>query len=116
MINIYWIMATINGWPWSDYLLQMTIPLMLIGVWSFMPSCPWKKWLTGSSFAIYLTHVFVLNAIEAVCRKIGARDVLNSGIIVWLIELLFVVGCSLGMTKIIRRLSAPLARIVFGGR
>ena len=52
-----------------NHLRFLVIPGFLWGVWKIIPSNNWPKWITKSSFAIYLIHPFIIVLFKEVCRQ-----------------------------------------------
>lgn len=96
------------------YLIAISIPLVLVGVWSLIPSCSWPSVLIGNSFAIYVLHPMLPIIYDVACQRwLGEFGSTVSGMFFeWFAVVLLAIFCSMG----IRKFSPQLAGLIFGGR
>ena len=96
---------------YSQFMSTVAIPFLLFGVWYFVPSRAWPKSIVGSSFAIYLIHMFVVYPFQ----KMGGSTFLQT----WygfLIGYCAVVLISVFSALLIKKCCPIGAKILFGGR
>ena len=96
------------------YLIALSIPLVLVGVWSIIPSCSWPQVLIGNSFAVYVLHPMLPIIFDVACQRCPSvywRSVLGM-FVEWFAVVSFAIFCAQG----IRKLSPRLAGLIFGGR
>ena len=98
------------------FLRWIGIALALFGVWGLIPSVEWPKWLTKSSFPIYLMHVIFNIAIYGILKRFGIYNWPAQSIINYLIATAALVALSIGTTLALRRVCPKVAGVLFGGR
>lgn len=86
------------------------VPLLLFGLWKFVPERPLPKWLIGSSFAIYVFHMVVYR-----CWGIAFNFTVEN-IPEWIAKFIMGVGGSLLIVVVLRNSSPKFASFLFGGR
>ena len=100
-------------YSWRFYLAagKLSIPFLIFFVWYFMPSVKIPKWLTDSSFPIFVMHGIVLGYVSLCMRKCHI-----SGLPSAFIHLAG--GCivPIGITLLLRRMAPRSAAFLFGGR
>ena len=92
------------------------IALAVFGMWGLIPETEWPKWLTKSSFPIYLMHVIFNIAIGGVLKRFGVYNWSTQSIFNYLVATCVLVALSVGTTLLLRKVCSPVARILFGGR
>ena len=96
----------------------LTLPVAMMAVWQWIPSCKWPTALTSATFPIYLSHAFGLALLGWV------RDNVPEGICTWLsyrfpgylISTVVVVAACFLFTVAFRKLCPRVADVFFGGR
>ena len=91
-------------------IFPLWVPMLLFGLWSFVPERPLPKWLIGSSFAIYMLHMVVYR-----CLGIVFNFTVDSGL-EWGAKCVIGVGGSLLIAVALRRVCPKLASVAFGAR
>lgn len=86
------------------------VPMLLFGLWKFVPRRPLPKWLIGSSFAIYVLHMVVYRCLDI------AFNFTVENIPEWIVKWLIGVGSSLFAAMALRKFWPRLASVAFGGR
>lgn len=88
----------------------LVIPGFLWLLWEAVPPCPWPKWLTSSSFAIYLIHPFVIFWFQ---RFTGARI---DGFIPYCTCAVTAILVPMALKYSLQKFSSRLTSFLFGGR
>ncbi len=86
------------------------VPLLLIGLWHFVPSEKFPAWLTHSVFPMYLLHIpswFVINFIMPF-----SVATISGWLVKWMVGIVGAVVISVSL----RRFATPIAHVLFGGR
>ncbi len=86
------------------------IPPLLLAFWSFIPVRPFPKWLTDNTFALFLVHGVVLEAMWIV------HPAQVETIPQWFVKWAFVFSASILSAMLLRRFAPGVSRILFGGR
>lgn len=87
------------------------VPLVMIGVWSFLSDRKWDIRITSLSFPIYLIHMFFIDV--ANCAGLKGDDLSFS---LLLAKYAIAVFGAAAVAMLVRRFLPNFARIVFGGR
>ncbi len=93
----------------------ITMPLLLLIVWSWIPSVAWNKSLTSSAFPIYLLHIFILGHFNIAFKNIPALTFLTHWYGYFLMWGIATLG-SILIAMMLRRYVPKTASILFGGR
>lgn len=104
-----------NGCCDCGYLVPFTIPFVMLGLWTVMPTKRWSMWLVASSFAIYVSHTLVLSVLGLVVKNLPFALDKENGMAMF-IELVVTVGISMMLACALRRFLPRLAQIAYGGR
>ena len=93
-----------------DHTRCLVIPGFLWVLWKTVPPCPWPKWLTSSSFAIYLIHPFAIFWFQ---RLAEARI---DGFIFYCTCAVSAILAPMALKCSLQAISSRLASFLFGGR
>ena len=93
----------------AGYFGCLSIPLMLVGVWSFAPANAWPKFMVVASFPIYLVHKFFY---PLAYKTVGAQVTLWQ----YAVTALLVFGASLLCVTLLRKFLPKVMSIAWGGR
>ena len=88
-------------------LTELSIPVMIVGLWGMMPTRCLPRSLVSNAFPIYLMHMFIL--------LLFGTDKIASPLIAVGVGMLVVV-LSIGCAEMIRRTSPRLVNVLWGGR
>ncbi|MCR5413277.1 MAG: acyltransferase [Kiritimatiellae bacterium] len=114
------ILSVRGGDPYVDVasrtLTWLSIPFLLCGVWSLMPSKPLPRALTSLAFPVYILHTGVIEILGLVGERAGMLSVFTGttagycafGVVIASLAALVAFG--------LRRFLPNAARVVFGGR
>lgn len=100
----------ITGYEVHRVCRYLFVPLLLIGLWHFVPSEKFPAWLTHSVFPMYLLHFpiwFVIN-----CIMPFSVVTISGWLVKWMVGIVGAVVVSVSL----RRFANPIAFFVFGGR
>lgn len=90
--------------------IPLWVPMLLFGLWKFVPERPLPKWLTGASFTIYMLHMVIY-------RLLGITFNFSvEGFSQWIVKWTIGIGGSLFLAMVFRRCCPRAAKIAFGGR
>lgn len=92
----------------------LSVPFVLYGIWSLIPTTPWPGWLTAYSFSVYLIHKFVMYVNvrnQGICQPRG-----GAGICQYFGVAIASFSISLAIAVAIHRVFSKLSRFMFGGR
>ena len=92
------------------FVFPLWVPMLLFGLWKFVPERPLPKWLIGSSFAIYMLHMVMYR-----CLGIAFNFKVES-VPEWIAKWAIGVGGSLFAVMVLRKVYPKIANLVFGGR
>ena len=92
------------------FVFPLWVPMLLFGLWKFVPLRPLPKWLIGASFAIFMLHTVVYRCLDI------AFNFTVENIPEWIVKWLIGVVGSLLVAVTLRKLWPKLASLVFGGR
>lgn len=104
-----------HGFDDYGYLVQVSIPFIMIGMWGLMSSVAWPKWMTGNSFPIYSVHMIFMLVIALIFRHVKVpfeKCSLLAVLIVWGVA----VAGSLLVSVIFKKSCPQTAHAFFGGR
>ena len=90
------------------------IPLLMYGLWHYIPSTPWPCWLTDCAFPIFLLHRLFYVYITIACKRFPLIGALPLG--EQLMKLIIGLFGAVLLTIMIRRFSPRFAGVLFGGR
>ena len=105
-----------NGGPYASFFTRriswLYTPILLAGIWSICPAKRLPNILAGSSFPIYLTHMFVISPLKTtykgVISNMGSFEYISIGMAV-------AMGC-MGASFVVHRFMPKVAELLFGGR
>jgi len=91
--------------------IEFAIPFMMYVVWKVMPSCqlPWR--LSSYSFPIYTLHIFMFFVMGIQSKIIDFGQNWSP-----LVAILWGTIGSIAVTCVMRKVSMPISKFVFGGR
>ena len=105
------IAAAWKGWPWAYEWKALSVPFLLHGAWSVVPSSKWPDWLTSCAFPIFLMHPLVVRFLEPFLLAVGMGR-FPAALAEWMAG----VACPCALAWFIRRHAPRLAFVLFGGR
>lgn len=88
----------------------LVIPILLFGFWGVVPEARLPKWLTGTTFAIFLLHIPLYKILAAI-SPMRVDNVLE-----WIVKWIVGWGGSLVIAIVICRSAPHMAKALFGGR
>ena len=100
----------ITGYEAHRVCRHLFVPLLLIGLWYFVPSEKFPAWLIRSAFPMYLLHIplwFVIGFLMPLS---------DATIFGWLTKWIIGIVGAVVISVSLRRFANPIAQIVFGGR
>ena len=106
LLGLYLRLGDIVGW---SYCVTVSIPLVMLLVWTVMPERSWSVRLTGNAFAVYVIHPLVIRAFHVL-------GLIPGGSASTLVEWVVVVVTSLLLGLGLRRVAPQFASVAFGGR
>ena len=114
VIGIVRMLLQLQGIEDFGYLIAISIPLVLVGAWSLIPTCSWPQVLIGNTFAIYVLHPMLPIIYDILCQRFSSvlGGVVLGMFVEWFTVVLFAIFCAQG----IRKISPRLAGLIFGGR
>lgn len=87
----------------------LSLPMLMKGIWAFVPEASWPKWLTAQSFPIYLLQYFCFMSLTALTSVSGIKwNAFERGSIT--------IICSIVAGLLLRRWMPGFSRIAFGNR
>lgn len=106
-------LAVVNGYcrmSGIKCIIPLWIPLLMFGLWKFVPKRPLPRWLTGAAFAIYVMHTVMYRCL-GIAFHWTVGDVPQ-----WIAKWTVGVCGSLLASLALRRLFPKAAAVAFGGR
>lgn len=106
-------LAVANGYcrmSGIKFIIPLWVPLLLFGLWRFVPEHPLPKWLTNATFAIYVLHA-VIYKILGIAFHFRVETIPQ-----WLVKWMGGVSGSMIVAMALRRCCPKLAGAAFGGR
>lgn len=97
------------------YLVPFTIPFVMLGLWTVMPTRNWWNWVVRNSFAIYVSHMIVLSVLGLLVKNLPITIDKEMGLLMF-IELAVTVGITLIIACALKKYFPRLAQIAYGGR
>lgn len=100
-------------WSWlgmSFFSRTLCSVLLIWGLWKFIPERPFPKWLTNSTFAVFLMHPFVFYLWD--CISIRPVETIPMWLLKWVVGF----GGSVVVAHALRRFWPAMAKIAFGRR
>lgn len=91
-------------------LRKLSYPLLIIAMWSLIPSYEWPKYLTNNAFPIYLIHWFVLSFLGAL-MPYAVNSVLGS-----VFKGILGITISISIAELLRRMLPRFSKVLFGKR
>ena len=108
-VGVVGMLLEINGVHAYGYPVLMSIPLVMMLLWRFVPSSQWPAALVGSSFAVYVMHPIVI-------RAINVSGALPSGPFSIVVEGFAAAAISLLLAVALHKAAPRIASYAFGGR
>lgn len=96
------------------YLIALSRPCLLVFFWGIISTRRTAKWLTGSAFPIYASHMFFLVLFWRLSRFIPEAS--REGFWEMFAEWSFAVCGAILMTVLVRRILPRVGTLIFGGR
>jgi len=116
------VLLALRGYPYSGVsaraMTWFTIPILMIGVWSIVPSAEMPVLLVGLSFPIYVLHMFAYKILGDVARRISITVILpdTMDLYGYVFVCCFAIVFSIAAAFVIKSVLPKLAAIAFGGR
>ena len=105
------------GHPLADDLVdRFSVPFLMYGVWSVVPSTAWRSRLLSCTFPIYLLHAFVAVAFMAGLKVSGLNRIASPSLTLFLVKGMAMLGGAMILSMCFRRLFPKISAIAFGGR
>ena len=89
----------------------VSIPLLMYGIWHFIPSIKWPNWFTSCSFPVFLLHCFFLNYCGIFLKYLPLSTQLVSAI-----SFVVAIVGSVIITNLGKRFFPRLTNFLFAGR
>lgn len=105
--SIFWYHSGINPLQWTK---TFTIPMLLVGVYYYIPDFEFPRWLTSSAFPIFLMHtpLWLLSGSALNCEE--------ESIAYWIMRWTVGFAGSVLLTVLLRKFFPRTSFILFGGR
>jgi len=116
------LLLIVRGFPYEDLMARrltwLYIPFLLTGVWWLCPAIKLPSWLSGTSFPVYVFHMFAMSIIGFISGKAGikwltGRECTTVGYIFF--GMLSFALCVV-FAAFMRKVAPRVAKIAFGGR
>ena len=96
------------------YLIPLTIPMVMIGVWAIIPDKVWRKSIVGMTFGIYVVHINMIAIFNITQKHFFAQS--NAYVVLMVVKYAFALAASMGCVWLLRRMMPRFAALAFGGR
>lgn len=90
------------------YVLEMSLPILILSAWLWIPDTKWCSFITGSSFPIYLMHLVAIKIFGFLPIASGFRR----DVVMYVIAVIVPICVSMLVHKAFPR----IGRVLFGGR
>ena len=100
----------------TSFLSQLGNVMVILGIWSLLPSKPWPGWLTSCAFPIYVFHPIVIEFYWIVMRHLGFMNCVTDTLCGNLLSLAFVIVSAAASAHVIRTCLPRIHMIFLGGR
>lgn len=101
---------------WIGLFEAITVPFLLVGVLGVMTACRSPKWLTGSSFPIFLMHNMFLSISSLGFKAVGMYGNAKYDLVMMFSRAFIAIVASAMVSIGIHRFSPRTSAIIFGGR
>lgn len=105
--TIFWKWAGINPLPWVK---TFTIPILLIGVYYYIPAVAFPVWLTSSAFPIFLMHTPLWLVLGNILND------RTESIVFWTIRWIVGFVGSMLLAMLLKKCFPRASFVLFGGR
>lgn len=101
---------------WIGLFEAITVPFLLVGVLGVMSSRRFPKWVTGSSFPVFLMHNMFLSISSLGFKALGMYGNTKYDLVMMFSRAFFAVAASVMISICIHRFFPRASAIIFGGR
>lgn len=101
---------------WIVYLRSVVTPIVLLAVWSLIPSSPWPRWLTALSFPLFLIHYLVIGIYQTLQGYLLPLSTALPPTLNYLTQWIVATGVSILLALAMKKWIPRISAVLFGGR
>ena len=101
---------------WTGIFEAVLVPFLIVGVFGIMSESHFPKWISGSSFPIFLMHNVFLSLSSLGFKVIGMYGNARYDLIMMFSRAFIAIVCSVAVSAFMHRYRPRVSSILFGGR
>ena len=108
------IFSILRGYVWQYY-SWLSIPPLMVFVWSLVPSVKWPFCVVGNAFPVFLIHKFLVVVLVRIMWTGGwMRQEMH--VFLYIVSIVIVISASFLCALLLRKIAPKASVVMFGGR